>query len=68
MSEVSQRERMVEHQLRARGIHDESVLAAMRKVPRHAFVPEESAPLPTRIALFRWGRAKQSRNHSSSPG
>ncbi|MFQ6098900.1 MAG: protein-L-isoaspartate(D-aspartate) O-methyltransferase [Armatimonadota bacterium] len=31
---------MVEHQLIGRGIRDERVLAAMRKVPRHAFVPE----------------------------
>ncbi|MEK6710297.1 MAG: protein-L-isoaspartate(D-aspartate) O-methyltransferase [Nitrospinota bacterium] len=31
---------MVESQLAARGIHDERVLAAMRRVPRHLFVPE----------------------------
>src|SRR5688572_9662241 len=35
----AQRERMVAQQLVARGIHDERVLAAMRKVPRHRFVP-----------------------------
>jgi protein-L-isoaspartate(D-aspartate) O-methyltransferase len=32
------REQMVEEQLEARGIHDERVLAAMRRVPRHLFV------------------------------
>lgn len=32
------REQMVEEQLHARGIHDERVLAAMRRVPRHLFV------------------------------
>jgi protein-L-isoaspartate(D-aspartate) O-methyltransferase len=32
---------MVEQQLRARGIRDERVLAAMAKVPRHEFVPPE---------------------------
>jgi protein-L-isoaspartate(D-aspartate) O-methyltransferase len=32
---------MVEKQLRARGIHDPRVLAAMLAVPRHAFVPPE---------------------------
>ena len=32
---------MVEQQLRARGIRDERVLAAMARVPRHEFVPEE---------------------------
>jgi protein-L-isoaspartate(D-aspartate) O-methyltransferase len=31
---------MVEQQLRARGIRDERVLAAMRRVPRERFVPE----------------------------
>ena len=36
-----QRQRMVEEQLRARGVRDERVLAAMAKVPRHLFVPEE---------------------------
>jgi len=30
---------MVEYQLRGRGIHDERVLAAMGRVPRHLFVP-----------------------------
>ena len=33
------RGRMVERQLRRRGIHDERVLAAMAEVPREAFVP-----------------------------
>lgn len=34
------RRRMVERQLRARGIGDERVLAAMAEVPREEFVPE----------------------------
>ncbi len=34
------RERMVEEQIRRRGIRDPLVLAAFRKVPRHLFVPE----------------------------
>lgn len=33
--------RMVERQLRRRGIEDERVLAAMGEVPREAFLPEE---------------------------
>jgi protein-L-isoaspartate(D-aspartate) O-methyltransferase len=33
------RDEMVEQQLRARGISDERVLEAMRRVPRHLFVP-----------------------------
>jgi protein-L-isoaspartate(D-aspartate) O-methyltransferase len=35
------REAMVDQQIRARGISDPAVLAAMRKVPRHRFVPAE---------------------------
>ena len=35
------RSRMVARQLRRRGIADERVLAAMERVPREAFVPEE---------------------------
>jgi protein-L-isoaspartate(D-aspartate) O-methyltransferase len=48
-----QREEMVRTQLAARGIRDLRVLDAMRKVPRHEFVPEtfrqdayEDHPLP----------------------
>src|SRR5918999_2277484 len=36
------RARMVERQLRRRGIHDERVLAAMAEVPRERFVPPEA--------------------------
>jgi len=35
-----QREEMVKRQIEARGITDENVLTAMRKVPRHLFVSE----------------------------
>lgn len=38
------RERMVKEQLERRGIHDARVLAAMRNVPRHAFVDPSLAP------------------------
>jgi protein-L-isoaspartate(D-aspartate) O-methyltransferase len=47
------RRRMVEEQIRRRGIRDERVLAAMEEVPRHLFVPPsirhrayEDDPLP----------------------
>jgi protein-L-isoaspartate(D-aspartate) O-methyltransferase len=36
------RERMVETQLKLRGIQDQRVLQAMREVPRHLFVPASS--------------------------
>lgn len=35
----AERERMVKYQIAGHGIQDERVLAAMRKVPRHLFVP-----------------------------
>jgi protein-L-isoaspartate(D-aspartate) O-methyltransferase len=38
------RERMVESQLLPRGIKDDKVLEAMRKVPRHLFVPDNMLP------------------------
>jgi protein-L-isoaspartate(D-aspartate) O-methyltransferase len=38
---AADRDRMVEAQIRARGVADERVLAAMRRVPRHRFVPAE---------------------------
>jgi protein-L-isoaspartate(D-aspartate) O-methyltransferase len=41
MSAATERRRMVERQLRARGIEDERVLAAMAEVPREEFVPAE---------------------------
>jgi protein-L-isoaspartate(D-aspartate) O-methyltransferase len=54
MDFVVEREMMVEEQIKARGIKDEAVLAAMRKVPRHHFVGESlqgqaynDYPLPT---------------------
>src|SRR4051794_21174472 len=41
MSAAAERKRMVEQQLRKRGIEDERVLAAMAEVPREEFVQEE---------------------------
>jgi len=41
MSYEPQRLRMVEEQLRARGITDARVLAACERIPRHQFVPKE---------------------------
>ncbi len=40
MDPEKERAKMVEHQLRRRGIADTRVLAAMGEVPREAFVPE----------------------------
>ena len=37
-----QRERMVERQIEARGVHQPRLLAVMREVPRHRFVPSRS--------------------------
>lgn len=38
----AERESMVANQIERRGISDQRVLAAMRSVPRHLFVPEEA--------------------------
>jgi protein-L-isoaspartate(D-aspartate) O-methyltransferase len=53
MDLLDARERMVETQIAGRGVTDAAVLAAMRDVPRHLFVPEgsrqdayEDRPLP----------------------
>jgi protein-L-isoaspartate(D-aspartate) O-methyltransferase len=37
---AAERERMVAEQIEARGVRDPRVLAALRRVPRHRFVPE----------------------------
>ena len=42
MSADAERGRMLEVQLRGRGIHDEQVLEAMAVIPRHGFVLESS--------------------------
>ena len=39
----NERDRMVEQWVMASGVTDKTVLAAMRRVPRHAFVPKEYA-------------------------
>src|SRR4051812_13587652 len=53
MDPSAAREQMVEQQIAARGVSDPRVLAAMRAVPRHHFVPAahqseayEDRPLP----------------------
>jgi protein-L-isoaspartate(D-aspartate) O-methyltransferase len=50
---TAEREAMVRQQIEARGVRDARVLAALRRVPRHEFVPEalrgsayEDRPLP----------------------
>ena len=51
---AAERARMVEEQIHARGVRDPRILAAMRELPRHLFVPRErwseaygDCPLPT---------------------
>jgi protein-L-isoaspartate(D-aspartate) O-methyltransferase len=41
---AKERDMMVSQQIEARGVRDPRVLAAMRKVPRHEFVPKEQVP------------------------
>ncbi len=41
LSKVHAREKMIQQQIIARGLHDQSVLTALRTVERHRFVPTE---------------------------
>jgi protein-L-isoaspartate(D-aspartate) O-methyltransferase len=55
---AQKRERMVERQLRRRGIGDERVLAAMGQVPRERFVPEELRSRAYRDGAMRIGEGQ----------
>jgi protein-L-isoaspartate(D-aspartate) O-methyltransferase len=52
------RARMVERQLRRRGIHDERVLAAMAEVPRERFVPPDQRRRAYRDGALRIGEGQ----------
>jgi protein-L-isoaspartate(D-aspartate) O-methyltransferase len=52
------RARMVERQLRRRGIHDERVLAAMGEVPRELFVPPDQRKRAYRDGALRIGEGQ----------
>jgi protein-L-isoaspartate(D-aspartate) O-methyltransferase len=55
---IEARQRMVERQLRRRGIHDERVLAAMGEVPRELFVPESERKRAYRDGALRIGEGQ----------
>jgi protein-L-isoaspartate(D-aspartate) O-methyltransferase len=55
---ADRRARMVERQLRRRGIEDARVLAAMGKVPRERFVPEEDRRRAYRDGALRIGEGQ----------
>ena len=52
------RGRMVERQLRRRGIHDERVLAAMEEVPRELFLPKDQRRRAYRDGAVRIGEGQ----------
>src|SRR5688500_20249468 len=52
------RRRMVERQLRRRGIDDERVLAAMAEVPRERFLPEDQRRRAYRDGAVRIGEGQ----------
>lgn len=54
----SEREKMVTNQIAKRGITDERILEAMRKVPRHLFVPEEARKVAYRDAPIKIGKGQ----------
>ena len=55
---TDERERMVERQLRRRGIGDERVLRAMAEVPRELFVPEDQRRRAYRDGALRIGEGQ----------
>src|SRR5918998_6175021 len=55
---TEKRERMVERQLRRRGIRDERVLEAMLEVPRELFVPEDLRRRAYRDGALRIGQGQ----------
>jgi protein-L-isoaspartate(D-aspartate) O-methyltransferase len=55
---TDERARMVERQLRGRGIRDERVLSAMAEVPRERFVPEELRHRAYRDGALRIGEGQ----------
>jgi protein-L-isoaspartate(D-aspartate) O-methyltransferase len=55
---AQRRARMVERQLRRRGIEDERVLAAMAEVPREQFVPEDQRRQAYRDGALRIGEGQ----------
>jgi protein-L-isoaspartate(D-aspartate) O-methyltransferase len=55
---TDKRARMVERQLRRRGITDERVLAAMDEVPRHRFVPDDERRRAYRDGALRIGEGQ----------
>src|ERR671915_1236499 len=57
-STEQRRLRMVERQLRRRGIHDERVLRAMAEVPREFFVPEDKRRRAYRDGALRIGEGQ----------
>jgi len=54
----AERERMVEYQIASKGVKDEKVLAAMRKVPRHSFVSEDARPYAYADSPVRIGKGQ----------
>ena len=64
---AAERERMVKEQIAMRGVTNERVLRAMRKVPREQFVPEQYAVKVIRTGRCRSVTTKRFRSLSSSP-
>ena len=56
----TEREAMVKSQLEGRGIKDRAVLEAIRKVPRHRFVPEDLGGAPTTTGRSPSARGRRS--------
>jgi protein-L-isoaspartate(D-aspartate) O-methyltransferase len=66
VKETVLRRRMVEEQIRRRGIRDERVLSVMEELPRHFFVPKEIRHLAYADEPLPIGEG-QTINRTSSP-
>ncbi len=60
-------ERMVTQQIAVRGVEDPRVLAALRKVPRHRFVPEAYRARSYDDTSFPWATARPFPSLTSRP-
>jgi protein-L-isoaspartate O-methyltransferase len=60
-----ERHAMVQRQIVRRGVRDELVLEAVRKVPREDFLPADMREFATRIRRCRSKKGRRSRSLSS---
>ena len=63
----SERKRMVEHQIKGRGIDDKKIIDVFLKVERHRFVPEKYIPNAYEDRPLAIGQVRRYLNHILLP-